>query len=160
MQTRPLDRHEDVLWRALMRLTVTVPRVLGEDLERVCSLNGNEYELLIHLSEAPDRQLRMSDLADRVAVSRGRITRIVDELSSRGLVSRIASDVDRRSSLAVLTEDGFAVLQDAYPVALRGVRAYVLDHLDESEVRLVGEVLNRVAAAVDSARPPVPTRRV
>ncbi len=87
---QPWDVEEELLWRSLMRLAITVPRAMGDALERSSGLNGTEYHVLMHLSEAPTRQLRMSGLAERTALSAGRMTHVVDDLIKRGLVHQAA----------------------------------------------------------------------
>jgi DNA-binding MarR family transcriptional regulator len=157
-RTGPLDTDEDVLWRSLMRLVVTLPRTMSDDLERSSGLNGTEYHVLVHLSEAPHQQLRMSDLAERTALSAGRITHVIADLTARGLVVKEQDPDDRRSNLAALTSDGLATLERAYPPLLLCVRANVFDHLSAAEVEAVGSVLRRVACAIDVAHPPRRTR--
>jgi DNA-binding MarR family transcriptional regulator len=154
--TQPLSADEELLWRSLMRLTITVPRAMSEDLERSSGLNGTEYLVLMHLSEAPGRRLRMSDLADRTALSPSRITRAVDLMASRGLVSKQPSPDDGRSMLAALSGQGVAVLQRAYPHHLQSVRCNIFAPLAGDEVSKLAPVLHRLADAVDAANPPPP----
>lgn len=156
--TPPLDADEELLWRSLMRLTTTVPRAMGDDLERSSGLNGTEYLVLMHLSEAPGRRLRMSDLADRLALSPSRITRVVDLLASRDLVSKDPDPDDGRSMLAVLTRQGLALLKRAWPEHLQSVRRNIFDPLADDEIRKLGPVLRRLADAVDAANPAPPRR--
>ena len=154
MTVSPLDAGEELMWRSLMRVAITVPRVLSEDLERSDSLTNTEYAVLMHLSEAPDRRLRMSDLAERLALSAGRITRMVDQLNELRYVAKVSSPDDGRSMLAVLQDQGFAALERAYPHLLASVRRHVFDHITADEARAIGPVLHRLAAAVDQVRPP------
>ena len=154
----PLDAHEELLWRSLMRLAITVPRAMSDDLERSSGLNGTEYLVLMHLSEAPGRRLRMSDLADRTALSPSRITRVVELMAGRGLVSKQPGPDDGRSMLAALTRQGLAVLKRAYPHHLHSVRRNVFDPLAGAEVGKLGPVLHRLADAVDAVNPTPPRR--
>lgn len=146
----PLRGSEELLWRSLMRLTITVPRFLGDQLEKSCSLSGSEYAVLVHLSEAPGRRLRMTDLAERTALSRARITRIVDALIEDDRARRVPSVHDGRSALAELTNSGLALLEQAYPVVLENVRSSVFDRVSSSEVEIVGQVLDRLVGSVES----------
>jgi DNA-binding MarR family transcriptional regulator len=156
--TPPLDADEELLWRSLMRLTITVPRAMSDDLERSSGLNGTEYLVLMHLSEAPGRRLRMSDLADRTALSPSRITRVVDLMASRDLVSKQPCPDDGRSMLAALTRQGLTVLKRAYPHHLQSVRRNIFDTLAGDEVAKLGPVLHRLADTVDAVNPPPPRR--
>lgn len=156
--TPPLDVEEELLWRSLMRLVVTVPRAVGDDLERSSGLNGTEYHVLMHLSEAPGRQLRMSDLAERTALSASRITRVVDDMVKRGLTTKKPCPDDGRSMLATLTRRGFSTVKRAYPHLLLSVRENIFDHMTDDETRYVGSVLKKLVDAVDAANPPRPCR--
>jgi DNA-binding MarR family transcriptional regulator len=126
----PLDAGEEAFWRAFMKAITVVPRVLYADLEEAERLDGSEYKVLLHLSEAKDRRMRMSELAAAAALSDSAMTRIVDRLASDGLVERVRFDKDTRVVLAVLTDAGLRRLRHAYPTHLAGVRRYVIDHLD------------------------------
>lgn len=156
--TPPLDSDEELLWRSLMRLTITVPRAMGDDLERSVGLNGTEYLVLMHLSEAPDRRLRMSDLAENTALSPSRITRVVDLMAGRDLVTKQPCPDDGRSMLAVLTRQGLATLKRAYVHHLDSVRRNIFNALTPHEVSNLGPVLNRLANTVDKVNTPPPRR--
>src|SRR5258707_3836767 len=90
----PLNESEDLVWRSLMRLVFTLPRALGDDLQRSCGLSSTEYSVLMHLSESPDRQLSMSDLADRTSLSASRISRVIAEMARLRLVERRPGSAD------------------------------------------------------------------
>jgi DNA-binding MarR family transcriptional regulator len=125
----PLDADEEAFWRAFMKAVTVVPRVLYADLEEAERLDGSEYKVLLHLSEAKGHRMRMSELATVVALSESAMTRIVDRLATEGLVKRVRFDEDSRVVLAVLTDAGLRRLKHAYPTHLAGVRRYVLNHL-------------------------------
>jgi DNA-binding MarR family transcriptional regulator len=125
----PLAADEEAFWRAFMKAVTVVPRVLYADLEEAERLDGSEYKVLLHLSEAKGRRMRMSELAAVVALSESAMTRIVDRLATEGLVKRVRFDEDSRVVLAVLTDAGLRRLKHAYPTHLAGVRRYVIDHL-------------------------------
>jgi DNA-binding MarR family transcriptional regulator len=144
-QAEPLSPAEEVLWRAVMRIVKVVPRHLDSDLLRGAGVSASEYATLMHLSEAPNRELRMSDLASATGLSASRTTRLVDDLRSRSLVTKAASSSDARGNVARLTPGGTAKLKKAWPVHLASVRARFFDHLDGSDVTLVGSALSGVA---------------
>ena len=150
-QAAPLTEAEEVLWRALMRLVITLPRALGEDLVRARGMSASEYTTLMHLSEAPNRQMRISDLASATALSISRMSRQLDEMQARGLVVKRRSESDGRGSLACLTRDGLTALKSAYPEHLASVRRLVMDHIDAADKDTIGRVLEAVAAHVDQA---------
>jgi len=142
-----LSATEDVLWRALMRIVVSLPRRLGDDLVRTVGISVNEYLALMSLFEAAGRELRMSDLADATALSASRVTRLVDELQARGLVTKRASAEDGRGNVARLTTAGLSKRTTAWGVHLSSVRALVFDHIDptttEDATRALGEIAAR-----------------
>jgi len=126
----PLTAQEERFWRALMRVIVSLPRSLDDDLLRATGLTLTEYVVLMSLSEAENQELRMADLASATALSASRITRVVDALQSRGQVVKRRYEGDARGNVATLTPDGMKRLQAAYPVHLASARKRVLDHLD------------------------------
>jgi DNA-binding MarR family transcriptional regulator len=83
----PLNRDEEALWRALMKVIITLPRVLDDDL-RGAGLSLSEYVTLVNLSEAENHERRMSDLASAIQLSASRVSRLVEELQSRGFVEK------------------------------------------------------------------------
>ncbi|MER5624175.1 MarR family transcriptional regulator [Streptosporangium sp. NPDC002544] len=139
--------EELTLWRMLQRAQVRIARVLEADLLIEHDLPLASYEVLLQLFEAPERRLRMNDLADRVLLSRSGLTRLVDRLQRDGLVEREACTSDARGLFAVLTDAGAARLAEAGPTYLRGVRAQFLDMLDADELRQCAVMLNKLLPA-------------
>ena len=154
MVVAPLNEDEELVWRSLMRIVFTLPRALGDDIQRSCGLTSTEYSVLMHLSESPDGQLRVSDLADRTSLSPSRISRVIDEMARVGLVERRPGSVDGRTTFATLTRAGVATLRRAWPHHLRSVRERAFDHLTPDEVRILGPILQRLAEAGDEPRSP------
>jgi DNA-binding MarR family transcriptional regulator len=140
----PLTPNEAVLWHALVRLMISLPRGLDADLTHETGLSLAEYGVLSTLSEAPEQQLRMSDLAAAVNLSASRITRLVADLQLRGLVKRERSPDDARAGLATVTQDGLRRLEAVYPIHLASVRRRVFDHLDSATVSALGEALQAI----------------
>ncbi|WP_326644544.1 MarR family transcriptional regulator [Streptosporangium sp. NBC_01755] len=139
-----VSSEELTLWRMLQRAQVRIARVLETDLLVEHDLPLASYEVLLQLSEVPERRLRMNDLADRVLLSRSGLTRLIDRLQRDGLVEREACTSDARGLFAVLTDAGAARLAEAGPTYLRGVRAQFLGMLDTDELRQCAAVLNRL----------------
>ncbi len=148
-----LDLDEAPFWRALMRITTALPRALEDQFLPETGLAITDYGVLVALSEAPDRLLRISALATTTGLSLSRISRVVDDLTRRGLVEKRKCAEDGRASNAVLTDAGLAKLEAAYPGHLARVRASVFDHLSAEDIRTAGPVLARLAAALDTAPP-------
>jgi DNA-binding MarR family transcriptional regulator len=143
-----LDREEDALWRSLVEVLVRVPRVLDDHFNREASVGMSEYSVLVALSEAPEGELRMGELAEATALSRSRTSRLVDDLVRDSLVTRRKSEHDGRSALAAITPEGLAVLAAAYPGHLTRVRSLILDHVTRSEMRTMTQALSRIITAL------------
>ena len=144
----PLDAVEEPTWRALARFFVVAPRLLDEDLQRGAHMSLSAYTILLHLSEAPGRALRMTELANRAYLSGSRTTRLVDELIADGLAAKERNAADGRGFDVSLTEEGLAALQRAYPVHLRSVRARVLDHIDRSTLPCFAQAMSAIAESL------------
>lgn len=131
-------------WRRFLRAHALVIRRLEGDLVAEQSLPLASYDVLVVLAEAPERRLRMSELAERVLLSRSGLTRLVDRLEREGLVRREACDSDARGLFTVLTPEGLDRLRQASPVHLRGVAQYGVGRLDESEAAQLSTLLSRM----------------
>jgi DNA-binding MarR family transcriptional regulator len=145
----PLSPNEEALWRAVMRIVKIIPRHLDSDLIRGAGLTASEYTTIMHLSEGPNRELRMADLANATDLSASRMTRLVDDLQSRGLVTKTASSSDARGNVARLTPRGMAKLKSAWPVHLASVRRRFFDHLGASTAEVVARALSEVAGHLE-----------
>jgi DNA-binding MarR family transcriptional regulator len=142
----PLSAAEEAVWRALARAVLVIPRVLDADLLQKEGLNVSEYNVLMNLSEAPERSLRMSELANYVSITVSGLTRVVERLERQGLVERVRAASDGRGQVAVLTPDGLARLKKAWPIHLASVRRNVVDHLDGLDLDKLTEALTAVAS--------------
>lgn len=152
-RSEPLSPAEESLWRALMRIVKALPRNLDSDLIRGAGLTASEYSTLMHLSEAPNRELRMTDLANAAGVSASRTTRVVDDLQSRSLVKKVACSSDARGNIAKLTPRGMAKVKAAWPIHLESVRREFFDHIDETSVLLLARELSIAADRLDGNSP-------
>jgi DNA-binding MarR family transcriptional regulator len=144
--TRWLDPEEQRAWRAWLYSSQLLQERLDRELTRATGISHAYYEILVQLSEAPERRMRMSQLADRSLSSRSRLSHAVTRLEERGWVAREVCAEDGRGQLAVLTDEGFAALAAAAPVHVTGVRTHLFDQLGPDQVaalRDVGETLLR-----------------
>jgi len=146
-----LDPEEQQTWRGLIELILELEAEQEEALVETHGLTAGEYGVLVRLSEAPDRQLRMCDLAQGLRLSPSGLTRRVDGLVKRGLVTRDASTCDRRVMLASLTAAGMAKLEAAAPTHVAAVRRSLFDHLAAEDVRVLNDVLRRARDARQDA---------
>lgn len=103
-----------------------------------------DYELLLVLAYSDGRRLRMSELADTLALSRSGATRLIDRLEADALVERVSCETDRRGQWAQLTTDGYERLRAASPTHLRGVAAHFLDRIPAAELDALRSTLERV----------------
>ena len=141
-----LDESEQRAWRAYLESSKVLFDALDRQLQRDADLPHAYYEILVRLSEAPERALRMSELAEITLSSRSRLSHAVSRLEERGWVRRQVCPEDGRGQLAVLTDDGFAALEAAAPVHVEGVRTHLFDQLSPEQVtamRDLGETLLR-----------------
>ena len=145
----PLDAIEEPTWRALARFFVAGPRLLDEDLQRGAHMSLSAYSILLHLSEAPGRTLRMTELANRAYLSGSRTTRLVDELIADQRVTKQRNAADGRGFDVTLTDEGLAALRQAYPVHLRSVRARVLNHVDRSTLPCFSQAVIAIAESLE-----------
>ena len=154
--TRPqgLSHVELDAWRSFLRAHARVTRVLDAELTHECDLPLGSYEVLLHLADAPGRSLRMTELADRVLLSRSGLTRLVDRLERDGLIRRESCPSDARGTNAVLTDAGYERLRAAWPVHLRGVREHVTGLFTDEELATLGELLGRVAGPLPGSAGP------
>jgi DNA-binding MarR family transcriptional regulator len=148
-QLSPLDATEERAWRALAYFFVTAPRILDEDLQRGARMSLSAYTILMHLSEAPERTLRITELASRAYLSGSRTTRLVDELVAAGYATKQRCTTDGRGFDVGLTENGLTALEHAYPIHLCSVRSRVLDHVDQSAMPCFTEVLTSIASTLE-----------
>jgi DNA-binding MarR family transcriptional regulator len=135
---RWLTRDEQDAWRAFLATSKLLFRQLDRDLQPF-GLSGNDYEILVVLSEAPDHRLRMTDLADATAQSRSRLSHQVTRMEAAGLVRRDSCPGDKRGLFAVLTETGMATIERIAPNHVDSVRRHFIDRLTPEQLDTLRE---------------------
>jgi DNA-binding MarR family transcriptional regulator len=140
---RPSDWRLGV-WRSFLRAHAGVVGALERELSTEAGLPLAWYDVLLQLAEAPERRLRMAELADRVLLSRSGLTRLVDRLAAEGLVRRERSPDDARGTYTVLTVAGIDRLRRAVPTHLGGVERHWLSRYSDDELRQLGELFGRL----------------
>ena len=138
--TRWLSDEEQQVWRAFLGANKLVFEQLDRELQRDSGLPHAYYEILVRLSEAPERALRMSALADRSQSSRSRLSHAVSRLEENGWVVRKSCADDKRGQIAHLTDEGFAVLAAAAPGHVESVRKHVFDPLTAEQQQQLREI--------------------
>lgn len=141
---RWLTAEEQCAWRAFIEASSGLLDELERQLQRDAGLSHGDYEVLVRLSEAPGRRMRMSELAEQALVSRSRLSHAVSRLESQGLLYREACETDRRGTFAVLTDDGFGRLEAVAPGHVEEVRRLLFDHLDPAQVKALEEISKAV----------------
>jgi DNA-binding MarR family transcriptional regulator len=133
-------------WGALLQVHAAVVPVLDQTLLAEAGMPLRFYDVLLELAAAPDRKLRMTDLADRVVLSRTRVSRLVEEMASAELVVREQNPQDGRSAYAALTELGLKRYRQAAPTYLAGIEEHFAGRLSDRELTALASMLQRVLA--------------
>jgi DNA-binding MarR family transcriptional regulator len=147
--TRWLTVEQQGVWRHFLGGTTVLMDQLDRDLRQHHGISMPEYEILVRLSEAPDRAIRMAELAESLSHSRSRITHTISRLERAGIVSRAQCDTDGRGVTAVLTDVGFATLEKAAHTHVRGVRAYLVDKASAEDFAALGRIMAAVEHDLD-----------
>ncbi|MGV3615807.1 MAG: MarR family winged helix-turn-helix transcriptional regulator [Fimbriimonas sp.] len=139
-----LEKTHKNAWIASFVAHGVLVKQIDEELEAAGCIPLDDYEVLLTLEEAPDRRLRMSELADQVLVSRSGVTRLVDRLEKKGLLRREACPNDRRACHATLTDAGLAERERAWPVYRAAIAAHFAKNLNDEEAQVVARVFRRM----------------
>jgi DNA-binding MarR family transcriptional regulator len=154
---RWLTDAEQRTWRAFLEASQRLNEQLDRELVQRAGMPLAYYQILAMLSEAPDRTLRMRELAERTWSSRSRLSHAVDRLEENGWVHRASCPTDKRGSFAVLTDAGFEVLVAAAPAHVDSVRRHLFEQLSPAQVRALGEagqlIARHLAAVAEACGP-------
>ncbi|WP_448003536.1 MarR family winged helix-turn-helix transcriptional regulator [Agromyces bauzanensis] len=147
--TRWLSTEESAAWVRLVALAELLPGVLDAQLLRDAGLTHFEYVALMALAGAPDRTMRMTELAARTNATLPRLSHVARRLEERGLISRFPCPTDRRATNATITEAGLQLIADAAPGHVETVRANVLDALTPEQLEQLYAIAGAVLARLD-----------
>lgn len=139
-RTKWLSGDEQRAWRNYIDATTMLLDVLDRQLQQDAGMPHGYYQILVHLSEAEQRTLRMSELADATRSSRSRLSHAVSRLEERGWVVRRECETDRRGQLAELTSKGLAALAAAAPGHVAAVRRHVIDRLSPDQIEQLADI--------------------
>lgn len=131
-------------WRAMLLASNAALRAIEADLNRAGGIPLTWYDVLLELNGDGGR-LRMQEVAERVVLSRTRVSRLVDEMARAGLVRKEPDEDDGRVVWAVITEEGGRELRATAPRYLRGIEDHFAVHLTDDEKKVLAEALGRVA---------------
>lgn len=159
MNTRWLTLDQQRSWRLFLRASAQVLEDINHELSAGAGLSLPEYEVLVRLSEAPDRTRRMSSLAEDLVHSRSRLTHTVRRMEQAGFVERRNNCEDRRGVNARLTDAGFARLAEAAPGHVDAVRGRLVDRLTDEQMTDLGQIMaallddEQIALEIANVRP-------
>ena len=142
--------NELAAWRLFLESSQALVDILDADLQEQSGISLRWYDVLVHLEEAPDGRLRMSELARRIVASTSGLTRVVDGMERAGLVRRERPPTDRRAIEVVPTTKGLDVLNAARPLHRDAVQRHFARHLDDQDVKALTRALTKVR---DEVRP-------
>jgi DNA-binding MarR family transcriptional regulator len=141
--TTSLAPHELSAWRGVLEVHARVTQQLDAQMRAEHGLSVSAYEVLMFLADAPEHRMRMSEIAERVLLSRSGCTRLVDRLVDQGYVTRCAATCDGRGLYAQLTDTGLAKITAARATHHEGIRRFFLDRLTVTDQIALGDIWNR-----------------
>ena len=152
-ETRWLDADQQATWRAFIVGSTLLMDTLDRELRQAHDISLGEYEILVRLSESPDRTLRMAKIAESMRHSRSRVTHTVSRMEKDGLIRREAATDDKRGVDAVMTDKGWAVLEAAAHTHVTGVREHFVDLASAGDFAALGQVMNAVSDQLVAENP-------
>ena len=145
-----MSKIHHLAWRKFLIAQVTLIEQIERDLAQAELPPLSWYDVLFTLSAATEHKLRLHQLAQAVLLSRSNVTRLVDRLEVAGLIQREQCPSDRRGAFALITEEGFRMLDRMWEVYGQAIENYFACHLDANEVKFLVKILNKITHATDS----------
>ena len=149
--TQWLTEEQQKHWRAWLAATTLLADRLNRELQECSGLSLADYEILVRLSDRPERRIRMSELAELTLSSRSRLSHQIDRMEAAGLVHREACPDDRRGQNCVMTDKGWETLVAAAPSHVSSVRRHFVDVLSSDEYAALGAAAAKVATHLDES---------
>ncbi len=146
-----LDDLRSSLWRLFLTAQVKLRDRIEAKLDRAGLPSLDWYDVLYTLKEAPEQRLRLSELAEKVLLTRSNLTRLVDRLETAGLLQRQSCPSDRRGTFAVLTEAGLAMQEQMWEIYAEGIVEYFASQINDEEVKVLQQVMRRMLINLDEA---------
>jgi DNA-binding MarR family transcriptional regulator len=137
---RWLSEEEQQTWRSFLDASLRFFAAMDAQLQRDAGMPHAYFAILVRLSDAPDHEMRMSQLAGALAVSKSRVSHAVARLEERGWVRRVDCPTDRRGQLAQLTGEGYAALAAAAPGHVEHVRQSLFDLLTDEQLKQLRDI--------------------
>ncbi|MEV7278137.1 MarR family transcriptional regulator [Streptomyces sp. NPDC093111] len=152
-EPRWLSDEEQRVWRAYLHATTLLEDHLDRQLQRDAGMPHTYYGLLVQLSQAPRRRMRMTELAKDVKITRSRLSHAVARLEKNGWVTREECPSDKRGQFAALTDEGLEVLRRTAPGHVGAVRQALFDRLTPEQVEQLGAIMRTMAEGLEPADP-------
>ncbi|MEU0099490.1 MULTISPECIES: MarR family transcriptional regulator [unclassified Streptomyces] len=146
---RWLTDEEQRTWRAYLHATTLLEDHLDRQLQRDAGMPHTYYGLLVQLSQAPRRRMRMTELARNAKITRSRLSHAIARLERNGWVRREDCPSDKRGQNAVLTDDGYAMLRRSAPGHVEAVRQAMFDRLTPEQASSLGEIMRVLATGLE-----------
>ena len=138
---------DQLVWVSLTRAHVAAMRRFNGELSSAHGLTINDYEVLLHLANAPDRMMRRVDLAKSVLLTPSGITRLLEGLERCGYVERASCSSDARVTYALLTDEGYEKLREASATHVEGIRSHFTRRFSPEELETLAALLARLPLA-------------
>lgn len=142
------DESRNTTWQLFLTTYSKLTDLIEQELALADLPPLTWYDVLLALSESPEHELRMHELAEIMVLDRSNLTRLVDRLEAKGLACRKSCPTDRRGAYAAITEEGLAMQQKMWPVYEQAIAKYFGCHLSDPEVEVLSKVLKRMIAGV------------
>ncbi|MER8046162.1 MarR family transcriptional regulator [Streptomyces sp. NPDC094032] len=152
-EPRWLSDEEQCVWRAYRHATTLLEDHLDRQLQRDAGMPHTYYGLLVQLSQAPRRRMRMTELAKDAKITRSRLSHAVARLEKNGWVTREECPSDKRGQFAALTDEGYEVLRRTAPGHVAAVRQALFDRLTPEQVEQLGAIMRTVAEGLQPTGP-------
>jgi len=148
MPPEEIDELHLAAWRNFITAHANLIDLIDRELATADHLPLHWYDVLIELVEAPENRLRMSELAQKVVLSRSGLTRLVDKLETAGFLRRQAAPNDRRGAFAVLTDQGKDAVRKSWPVYAKGISKYFVSNITREEAQTLRDVFARILETI------------
>ncbi|MEU7029788.1 MarR family winged helix-turn-helix transcriptional regulator [Streptomyces sp. SBR177] len=152
-EPRWLSDEEQRVWRSYLHATTLLEDHLDRQLQRDAGMPHVYYGLLVQLSQAPRRRMRMTELAKHAKITRSRLSHAVARLEKNGWVSREDCPSDKRGQFAALTDEGYEVLRRTAPGHVDAVRQALFDRLSPEQVEQLGGIMRTLAEGLQPSDP-------
>jgi DNA-binding MarR family transcriptional regulator len=147
-----LDERQLAVWRAFVNAHAAVIERIEKDLSDQRKIPLTTYDVLVALYQSPDKKLRMTELANKVVLTRSGLTRVVERLEREGFVKRERTEEDRRGAFAVLTREGKKAFLATWPTYAEGIADYFISVLDEEERDAIERGLSKVYRSLQDSK--------